>query len=103
MGARVSAPLKQWGRRRARLQPCHLAILSLMKFPELAYITWAKSLPQVAINLARSGIDPCPASLLRLKPSDLVVTLPVKYGYAPLRDAIAARYGVAAARVFPLS
>ena len=74
-----------------------------MKFPDLAYINWAKSLPPVAINLARSGIDHCPASLLRLRPSDLVVTLPVKYGYAPLRDAIAARYGVTDARVFAMS
>jgi aspartate/methionine/tyrosine aminotransferase len=27
----------------------------------------------------------------------------VRYGYAPLRDAIAARYGIASARVFPIS
>ena len=74
-----------------------------MKFPDLEYITWAKSLPPVAINLARSGIDHCPPSLLRLKASDLVVTLPVKYGYAPLREAIAARYGVTSERVFPMS
>jgi aspartate/methionine/tyrosine aminotransferase len=74
-----------------------------MKFPDLEYITWAKSLPPVAINLARSGIDHCPPSLLRLKASDLVVTLPVKYGYAPLREAIAARYGVTSARVFAMS
>ena len=74
-----------------------------MRFPELAYINWAKSLPRMDINLARSGIDRCPVSLLRLKAQDLVATLPVKYGYAPLREAIAARYGVAAARVFPLS
>jgi aspartate/methionine/tyrosine aminotransferase len=74
-----------------------------MMFPELAYINWAKSLPTVKINLARSGIDPCPASLLRLKASDLVTTLPVKYGYAPLRDAIARRYGVTFEQTFPLS
>lgn len=74
-----------------------------MKFPDLAYINWAKSLPKVAINLARSGIDLCPASLLRLKARDLAVTLPVKYGYAPLREAIAARYGVAGRQVFPIS
>ena len=41
--------------------------------------------------------------MLRLKASDLVVTLPVKYGYAPLREAIAARYGVTSTRVFPMS
>ena len=74
-----------------------------MKFPDLAYIAWAKSLPTVEINLARSGIDHCPVSLLGLKASDLVVTLPVKYGYELLREAIAARYGVRGAQVFPLS
>ena len=74
-----------------------------MTFPDLAYISWAKAQPKVAINLARSGIDLCPASLLRLKARDLAVTLPVKYGYAPLREAIAARYGVAGSQVFPIS
>jgi aspartate/methionine/tyrosine aminotransferase len=74
-----------------------------VKFPDLQYITWAKSLPHVAINLARSGIEPCPVSLLGLKASDLVASLPVKYGYGPLREAIAQRYGVARERVFPIS
>jgi aspartate/methionine/tyrosine aminotransferase len=74
-----------------------------MKFPDLAYITWAKSLPRVDINLARSGIDHCPVSLLGLEASDLVATLPVTYGYPPLREAIAARYGVTGARVFAMS
>jgi aspartate/methionine/tyrosine aminotransferase len=74
-----------------------------VKFPELAYIDWAKSLPRVDINLARSGVDLCPPSLLRLDASDLVATLPVKYGYAPLCEAIAARYGAAFDRVFPVS
>jgi aspartate/methionine/tyrosine aminotransferase len=74
-----------------------------MKFRDLEYIAWAKALPPVRINLARSGIDHCPVSLLGLKASDLVATLPVKYGYAPLRDAIARRYGVRAGQVFELS
>ena len=74
-----------------------------MKFPDLEYLTWAKALPHADINLARSGIDRCPASLLRLKTSDLVATLPITYGYGPLRDAIAARYGVTRANVFELS
>jgi aspartate/methionine/tyrosine aminotransferase len=74
-----------------------------MKFPELAYISWAKSQPAADINLARSGIDTCPPSLLGLKASDLVTTLPVKYGYEPLREAIAERYGVRGSQVFPLS
>ena len=74
-----------------------------MKFQELAYISWAKALPKVEINLARSGIDHCPVSLLGLKARDLVATLPVRYGYLPLRQAIAARYGVTVPRVFPIS
>jgi aspartate/methionine/tyrosine aminotransferase len=74
-----------------------------MRFPDLDYIIWAKSMPRVAINLARSGIDHCPPSLLGLRASDLVTTLPVKYGYAPLLTAIAGRYGVADDRVFTVS
>jgi aspartate/methionine/tyrosine aminotransferase len=74
-----------------------------MKFPELAYISWVKALPPVEINLARSGVDYCPASLLHLQFSDIVTTLPVKYGYQPLSEAIAERYGVTTGQVFPLS
>jgi aspartate/methionine/tyrosine aminotransferase len=74
-----------------------------MTFPDLEYIRWAKSLPRVKVNLARSGIDHCPPSLLQLTASDLATTLPVKYGYAPLRDAIARRYGVGADQVFTVS
>jgi aspartate/methionine/tyrosine aminotransferase len=74
-----------------------------MTFRDLEYLAWAKSLPPVDINLARSGVEPCPASALRLKPRDRVVSLPVKYGYQPLREAIAARYRVAPSQVFPLS
>ena len=74
-----------------------------MTFPDLDYIQWAKALPPADVNLARSGIDYCPVALLRLRASDLVATLPVHYGYRPLRDAIAARYGVRGANVFELS
>jgi len=74
-----------------------------MRFPRLEYIAWAKSQPRVDVNLARSGVDPCPVSLLRLKAPDLVVSLPVKYGYAPLAAAIARRYGVSRAQVFAMS
>jgi len=74
-----------------------------VKFPDLEYIAWAKSLPAVDVNLARSGVDACPVSVLGLTASDLVATLPVKYGYAPLRDAIAARYDVRSDQVFAVS
>ena len=74
-----------------------------MKTPELSYIAWAKAMPVVAVNLARSGVDYCPPSLLRLGPADLVTQLPVQYGFAPLRDAIAARYRVGEDQVFTVS
>jgi aspartate/methionine/tyrosine aminotransferase len=74
-----------------------------MTFHELAYISWAKSAPRADINLARSGIDHCPASLLGLRASDLVTSLAVTYGYAPLLAAIGRRYGVEADRVLTVS
>jgi aspartate/methionine/tyrosine aminotransferase len=74
-----------------------------MKFPNLEYIAWAKALPGARINLARSGITPCPVELLNVRAVDLVANLPVKYGYAPLVDTIARRYRVAAAQVFTVS
>jgi aspartate/methionine/tyrosine aminotransferase len=74
-----------------------------MRYPRLAYIEWAKAQPAAAINLARSGIDYCPPALLGLRASDLVANLPVKYGYAPLREAIASRYGVRDSQVFTVS
>ena len=74
-----------------------------MRFPKLAYIEWAKSLRPVTINLARSGIDLCPPSMLGLRAGDVVANLPVTYGYAPLRRAIATRYRVAESQVFTVS
>ena len=74
-----------------------------MRFPASEYLEWAKALPAVHINLARSGIEACPPSLLQLQPGDFVVNLPVKYGYAPLRDRIAQRYRVDSSQVFTVS
>ena len=74
-----------------------------MTFTQLAYISWAKAMPRASINLARSGIERCPPSLLKLSRRDLVTSLPVKYGYAPLSDAIARRYRVSVDRVFTVS
>jgi aspartate/methionine/tyrosine aminotransferase len=74
-----------------------------LQFPEVAYISWAKSQPEVEINLARSGVELCPPSILGLTTSDLVTSLPGAYGYAPLRRAIAERYRVTAQHVLPLS
>ncbi len=74
-----------------------------MLLPELPYIQWAKALPAAEINLARSGVPPRRPKDLGLGARDLVVSLPVTYGYAPLREAIAARYGVRPDQVFTVS
>ena len=74
-----------------------------MHFPEISYLRWAKTHPPARINLARSGVESCPASALKLRSRDLVVTLPVHDGYMPLREAIARRYGVTRDEVFTVS
>jgi aspartate/methionine/tyrosine aminotransferase len=74
-----------------------------MIFRELEYMTWAKTMPPADVNMARSGIEHCPPSLLGVRARDLVVNLPVRWGYRPLVEAIAARYRVAPGRVFTVS
>ena len=74
-----------------------------MQFPESAYMSWAKALLPTRINLARSGVVPCPPSLLRLRRSDLVLHAPAGYGSLPLRQAIGRRYGVSGDQVFTVS
>jgi aspartate/methionine/tyrosine aminotransferase len=74
-----------------------------LTFPDLPYLRWAKGLPKVDINLARSGVEHCPPSLLRLRPADVVANLPVKYGYQPLKETIATRYRVSTEQVFTVS
>src|SRR5262249_7539741 len=74
-----------------------------LTFPDLPYLRWAKALPAAEINLARSGVEHCPVSLLRLRPPDIVANLPVKYGYAPLKETIARRYPVATDQVLTVS
>src|SRR2546427_4068427 len=74
-----------------------------MHFPEVSSLRWAKEHPPARINMARSGVDACPPSALGLTSRDLVVTLPVRDGYVPLREAIARRYRVDADEVFTVS
>jgi aspartate/methionine/tyrosine aminotransferase len=75
----------------------------MIRFPDVEYIRWAKYLPAARINLARSGLEACPPSLLGLKASDLVTNLPVRDGYGPLVAAISRRYRVRASQVFSVS
>lgn len=74
-----------------------------MHFPEIAYMSWAKALPPARINLARSGIETCPPSLLKLGPRHLATNLPAGYGYLPLRQALGRRYRVEPDQVLTLS
>lgn len=68
-----------------------------------AYMAWAKALPPARHNLARSGVEHCPATLLGLGPRDVVTNLPAPYGYRPLLETIGRRYGVASDRVLTAS
>ena len=75
----------------------------MMRFPDVEYLHWAKYLPAARINLARSGLEACPPSLLRLRASELVANLPVRDGYQPLVAALARRYRVRPQQVFTVS
>jgi len=74
-----------------------------MSFPAFSYMQWAKSRPPGRINLARSGVEPCPVALLRATAADVRLDNPAGYGWAPLRAAIARRYRVEPDQVFPVS
>lgn len=74
-----------------------------MKFTEIAYMSWAKAMPPARINLARSGITPCPPGLLRLSARDLATHHPAGYGWPPLLASLGRRYGVSSDRVLTVS
>lgn len=59
------------------------------------YIQWAKSRERFAYAIGRSSIRPCPPELLALRPEDIAINGPNAHGWDPLREELAARYGVA--------
>jgi len=63
------------------------------------YMHWAKTRPHARFDLAVSGMPNVPIARLGVSIGDLEITGADSYGYAPLREAIAARYGVAAETV----
>ncbi len=63
------------------------------------YITWAKYHASARYNLANSGILGCDLGDLRLTMDDVAVNGPNEEGFAPLKEAIAARYGTTANHV----
>jgi len=63
------------------------------------YMTWAKQQVSSRYNLANSGILGCDLSDLTITLDDVAVNTTNHEGYAPLKEAIAAKYGVAAENV----
>jgi len=59
------------------------------------YMTWAKYHASARYNLANSGILGCDLNDLTITPEDVAINGPNHEGYAPLKAAIAAKYGVA--------
>jgi hypothetical protein len=66
---------------------------------ESPYITWAKSVPSQGINLAGSGVPPCPPALLGPPEVEAPYSERGDYGWPPLRARLAARYAVDPASV----
>jgi len=66
-----------------------------------AYMTWAKHHASARYNLANSGILGCDLSDLTITLDDVAVNGPNHEGYAPLKEAIAQKYGVAPENVVP--
>ena len=58
------------------------------------YITWAKHFAAAKYNLANSGILGCEANDLTITLNDVLLNGPNQEGFAPLKAAIAQRYGV---------
>ena len=63
------------------------------------YMTWAKYHAGARYNLANSGILGCDLRDLTMTVDDIAVNGPNHKGYAPLKELIAAKYGVAAEQV----
>lgn len=63
------------------------------------YMTWAKYQASSKYNLANSGILGCDLSDLTITLEDVAVNGPNHEGYAPLKEAIAAKYGVSSDNV----
>lgn len=59
------------------------------------YMHWAKTRPHARLDLAVSGMPNMPLAALGASIDDLEITGADAYGYEPLRQAIAERYGVA--------
>lgn len=66
------------------------------------YITWAKHSAAARYNLANSGILGCRLDDLPVTLDDISLNGPNHEGYAPLKEAIGAKYGVSPDQVVPV-
>jgi aspartate/methionine/tyrosine aminotransferase len=64
-----------------------------------AYIEWAKLCAPAKYNLAASGVKGLPLGELPVRLEELELSAPGGYGYPPLLERLAARYGVASKNV----
>jgi len=65
-----------------------------MRFGTIHYMKWHKTRESAAIDLCRSGIIPRPLADLDLRLEDLELSGNDVYGYPPLLERIAGRFGV---------
>jgi len=65
-----------------------------MRFKTIEYIEWAKTKPRVKIDLCSSSVDQLKRKDLDISWEELEVSGQNFYGYPPLLEAIAERYGV---------
>jgi aspartate/methionine/tyrosine aminotransferase len=61
---------------------------------ESEYLEWARSHGTIKYSLALSGVPPCDVSLLSPTVDDFTMVADNEYGWPPLLDRIAERYGV---------
>lgn len=66
---------------------------------ESSYLEWAKAHGNVTYNLAISGVPACDVRLVSPSVDDFTMVADNEYGWPPLLDRIASRYGVAAESV----
>jgi aspartate/methionine/tyrosine aminotransferase len=64
-----------------------------------AYIEWAKLYAAARFNLAASGVQGVPLADLPVKLTDLELSAPGGYGYPPLLERLATRYGISTKNV----
>lgn len=61
-----------------------------------SHLEWSKAHGNVRYNLAVSGVTPCDVKLLSPSVDDFTMVADNEYGWRPLLDRIAARYGIGA-------